>query len=42
MFHVNPLLSRGFTRNIKPYFLSKIKVNKIKALQALHDAPPLR
>ena len=26
---MNPLLSRGFTRNIKPYFLRKIKVKII-------------
>ena len=26
MFQVNPLLGRGFTRKIKPYFLQKIKV----------------
>ena len=30
MFQVNPLLGRGFTLNIKPYFLTKIKVKKIK------------
>ena len=27
---MNPLLGRGFTCNIKPYFLRKIKVKKIK------------
>ena len=26
MFYVNPLLGRGFTLNIKSYFLEKIKV----------------
>ena len=26
MFQVNPLLDRGFTRKIKPYFLRNIKV----------------
>ena len=26
---MNPLLGRGFTRNIKPYFLRKIKVKKL-------------
>ena len=30
MFRVNPLPSRGFTCNIKPYFLQKIKVKLIK------------
>ena len=30
IFHVNPLLGRGFTWNIKPYFLRKIKEKKIK------------
>ena len=30
IFHVNPLLGRGFTCNFKPYFLWKIKVNKLK------------
>ena len=29
VFHMNPLLGRGFTWNIKPYFLRKIKVKKI-------------
>ena len=28
IFHVNPLLGRGFTQNIKPYFLQNIKVKK--------------
>ena len=28
MFHVNPLPGRGFTRNIKPYFLQCIKEKK--------------
>ena len=27
---MNPLLGREFTRNIKPYFLQKIKVKKLK------------
>ena len=31
---MNPLLGRGFTRNIKPYFLQKIKVKIIKVLSA--------
>ena len=26
LFHVNPLIGRGFTWNIKPYFLRKIKI----------------
>ena len=26
IFHMNPLLGRGITRNIKPYFLRKVKV----------------
>ena len=30
MFQVNPLLGRGFTWKIKPYFLRKIKVKKSK------------
>ena len=30
MFQVNPLLGRGVTRKIKPYFLRKIKEKKIK------------
>ena len=29
IFHVNPLLDRGFTGNIMPYFLQKIKVTKL-------------
>ena len=33
MFQVNPLLGRGFTCKIKPYFLRKIKV-KIKMSSA--------
>ena len=33
MFQVNPLLGRGFTWKIKPYFLRKIKV-KIKMSSA--------
>ena len=32
MFQVNPLLGRGITRKIKPYFLQKIKVkNKMSS-----------
>ena len=27
---MNPLLGRGFTLNIEPYFLQKLKVKKIK------------
>ena len=42
IFHVNPLPSRGFTRNIKSYFLQKIKVKKysvvITVLQILFGA----
>ena len=34
MFQVNPLLGRGFTWKIKPYFLRKIKVKKIKMSSA--------
>ena len=30
MFQVNPQVGRGFTRNIQPYFLRKIKVKKMK------------
>ena len=30
MFQVNPLLGRGFSWKIKPYFLQKIKVKKKK------------
>ena len=39
-FQVNRLLGRGFTRKIKPYFLRKIKVKKIKCrlLQVLFGA----
>ena len=38
MFQVNPLLGRGFTRNIKPYFLRKIKEKKCRLLQFLPGA----
>ena len=40
MFQVNPLLGRGFTWKIKPYFLQKIKVKKLKCrlLQFLFGA----
>ena len=31
---MNPLLGRGFTRNIKPYFLRKIQVKIIKVSSA--------
>ena len=29
IFHMNPLPDRGFTGNILPYFLRKIKIKKI-------------
>ena len=32
MFQVNPLLGRGFTWNIKPYFLRKVKVKKLNVV----------
>ena len=40
MFQVNPLLGRGFTLNIKPYFLRKINLKKLKCrlLQFLFGA----
>ena len=40
MFQVNPLLGRGFTCKIKPYFPRKIKVKKLKCRlpQFLFDA----
>ena len=40
MFQVIPLLSRGFTSKIKPYFLRKIKIKKLKCrlLQFLFGA----
>ena len=31
---MNPLLGRGFKRNIKPYFIQKIKVKIVKVLSA--------
>ena len=39
MFQVNPLLGRGFTGKIKPYFLRKIKLKlKCHVLQFLFGA----
>ena len=40
--HVNRLLGRGFTLNIKPYFLPKIKVKIIKVLSAANLLGALR
>ena len=33
-FHVNPLLGKGFTLNIKPYSILKIKVKNIQVSSA--------